>query len=55
MKITTQFVPAAVLLFTSALVRAQGINFPKTEILTRQLAPDFYILTGSPGWGGQSG
>jgi glyoxylase-like metal-dependent hydrolase (beta-lactamase superfamily II) len=49
MKITTQFVPAAVLLFTSALVRAQGINFPKTEILTRQLAPDFYILTGSPG------
>ena len=40
---------AAVLLLTSLLAQAQGIDFPKTELLTQQLAPDFYTLTGSPG------
>jgi len=49
MKITNQFALAAVLLLTSALAQAQGINFPKTEILTQQLAPNFYTLTGSLG------
>ncbi|MDB6013212.1 MAG: Glyoxylase, beta-lactamase superfamily [Gammaproteobacteria bacterium] len=51
MKITqpNQLALAAVLLLTAALARAQGINFPKTELLTQQLAPHFYTLTGSPG------
>ena len=39
----------AVVLLTSTLARAQGIDFPKTELLTQQLAPDFYTLTGSSG------
>lgn len=40
---------AAVLLLTASLASAQGIDFGKTELLTEQLAPDFYTLTGSPG------
>jgi glyoxylase-like metal-dependent hydrolase (beta-lactamase superfamily II) len=51
MKILTlmQFTLAAVLLVTAAPGWAQGINFAKTEILTEQVAPGFYTLTGSPG------
>jgi cyclase len=44
-----QLILAAALLPATALVQAQGIDFPNTEILTEQLAPDFYTLTGSPG------
>jgi cyclase len=51
MKIMTpaQFALGAILLLTVTLAPAQGINFPKTEILTQQLAPGFYTLTGSSG------
>jgi len=51
MKITNpaQFALGAILLLTAMLAPAQGINFPKTEILTQQLAPGFYTLTGSSG------
>jgi glyoxylase-like metal-dependent hydrolase (beta-lactamase superfamily II) len=51
MKITNpaQFALGAILLLTATLAPAQGINFPKTEILTQQLAPGFYTLTGSSG------
>ena len=48
MKITHPVALAATLLLTSAFVQAQEINFTKAEILTQQLAPDFYTLTGSP-------
>ncbi len=37
-----------VLLLACANIEAQGINFAKAEIVTEQLAPDFYTLTGSP-------
>ena len=51
MKITTlhRFALTVVALLAAALAQAQGINFAKAGILTQQLAPDFYILTGSPG------
>lgn len=40
---------APVLLLAAALAHSQGIDFAKTEILTQKLAPNIYILTGSPG------
>ncbi len=38
---------AMVVCLTSTFAQAQAINFAKTEILTQQLAPNFYTLTGS--------
>ena len=54
---------ALIACLTPAFAQAQGINFAKTEILTQQLAPNFYTLTGSAeedpghpeGAGGRSG
>jgi glyoxylase-like metal-dependent hydrolase (beta-lactamase superfamily II) len=40
---------AAFLLFAPVIVPAQGINFAKAELLTEQLAPNLYTLTGSAG------
>jgi cyclase len=42
-------ITAAVLLCSAAGAAAQGINFDAAEILTQKLAPNFYVLTGSPG------
>lgn len=51
MKITQpyQLTWLSVFLLTTALTQAQGIDFSKTELLTQQLAPDFYTLSGSAG------
>ena len=46
--VRNQFALAAVLLLTATFAPAQGINFTKTQLLTEQLAPGFYTLTGSP-------
>jgi cyclase len=35
--------------FTGTTASALGIDYDKTEIITQQLAPNFYVLTGSPG------
>lgn len=40
---------AALVVLSSIGARAQGIDFARTEILTRQIAPNFYVLTGSAG------
>jgi glyoxylase-like metal-dependent hydrolase (beta-lactamase superfamily II) len=45
---TTRWLPLVlVACLTPGFAHAQGINFAKTEILTQQLAPNFYALTGS--------
>jgi len=49
MELLTRFAVTAILFLTTALGRAQGVDFPKTRILTEQLAPNFYTLTGSAG------
>ena len=38
---------AAVIVLSSVGARAQGIDFARVEIQTRQIAPNFYVLTGS--------
>jgi cyclase len=43
-----RFAIAAFLFLTASFASAQGINFPQTQLLTQQLAPGFYTLTGSP-------
>jgi cyclase len=40
---------AALVILASVGGRAQGIDFAQTEILTRQIAPNFYVLSGSAG------
>jgi cyclase len=48
-RILRQIALTAALSLANVLVKAQGIDFPKTLILTEQLAPNFYTLTGSAG------
>jgi cyclase len=43
------FTLAAMSLLASAGIEAQGINFAKAELLTEQLGPNVYTLTGSAG------
>jgi cyclase len=43
-----RFAIAAFLFLTAPFASAQGINFPQAQVLTQQLAPGFYTLTGSP-------
>ena len=38
---------AAVAILSGVGARAQGIDFARTEIKTQQIAPNFYVLTGS--------
>jgi cyclase len=40
---------ASIFLLAEVNAAAQGIDFAKTEITTQQIAPNFYVLTGSPG------
>jgi cyclase len=40
---------AALVVLGLVTARAQGIDFARTEILTEQIAPNFYVLSGSPG------
>jgi cyclase len=40
---------AAVAVFLSASVRAQGIDYAKIEILTEKIGPNLYLLSGSAG------
>ena len=40
---------ASIFFLSEVNASAQGIDFAKTEIMTQQLAPNFYVLTGSAG------
>jgi cyclase len=40
---------ASIFFLSEVNAGAQGIDFAKTEIMTQQLAPNFYVLTGSAG------
>lgn len=40
---------ASIFFLAEVNAAAQGIDFAKTEIMTQQIAPNFYVLTGSPG------
>jgi hypothetical protein len=49
MELPTLFAVTAILFLTTALVQVQGVDFSRTRLLTEQLAPNFYTLTGSAG------